>query len=335
MRSLGDTDFYERHYSFYERPGAAAYDKPRYAAMAGWIKSSISPFEPSSILDAGCGRGWMMTAVRELYPSVLIEGVEPSEQESENARRSGLLVTTARVCSQLNLRMQYDLVYSTNVIEHTANPLDFLHSLGDCVREDGLIVIICPDSSFPSAEFMFSDQSYSFTPQQLMKLAEIANLSVVAWSPAPETASLKDKQLLILSKAKTKLFGHTPYQIPSLTPEELYIRRCQYVESYVRCDRYLLERTAHYETIYNFGASTWSFLLAAYCPNYWKLVSCCVIDRGNGAFQGKPVHCLSEIAVYSKDVFVLGVNPLLQPELSDRLAVRNVASICWDHIIRR
>src|SRR5258708_40363121 len=53
IRHLGHTDFYERQYSFYERPGAAIYDKPRYAAMAEWIRSSLARFKPQFILDAG------------------------------------------------------------------------------------------------------------------------------------------------------------------------------------------------------------------------------------------------------------------------------------------
>jgi SAM-dependent methyltransferase len=335
IRHLGETDFYERHYSFYERPGAAIYDQPRYAAMAKWIGDSIASFEPQSILDAGCGRGWMMEAVRRIYPNAVIEGVEPSEQESENARKAGFKVIMAKVTQDVDLGRQYDLVYSTNVVEHTTDPVDFLRSLKNFLREKGLIVIVCPDSSIPSAELMFSDQNYSFTPQQFMRLAESAGLNVVAWKTSSEMSSVNNKQLVVLSRAETQNFDCTSDQMPLRAADELLLERCRYVESYTQCDRYLLESISGYETIYNFGTSTWSLLLAAYCPNYWSSVSYCVIEGESGLFQGKVVKNLADVHLPGKDVFVLGVNPLFQPELSERLAARKIPTITWNHVIKR
>jgi SAM-dependent methyltransferase len=331
VRHLGHTDFYERHYSFYERPGAAVYDKPRYAAMAKWIRDSLPGTAPRLILDAGCGRGWMMHALQAQYPAAAIEGVEPSEQESENARQGGFRVTTAKVDSRLAFDRKYDLIYTVNVVEHTTDPVDFLRSLGNCLADNGLVAIICPDSFKPSAEFMFSDQNYSFTPQLLGKVAKLAGLHVAAWHPSPEIFSVNDKQLMILSKAK-------PEPSPKLlgdTSPELFRERCRYVESYAQCDRYLVNAVRGFTEVVNFGTSTWSLLLAAYCPEYWRSVTACAIDGGSGSFQGKQVNDFGKMPASSQRVFVLGVNPSGQAALAKRLEAQGAKCVSWSSFIER
>jgi len=303
--------------------------------MAEWIRQSLASFDPKSILDAGCGRGWMMTAIREIYPNAVIEGVEPSEQESENARNAGFRVITAKVDKNLDLGKQYDLIYSANVVEHTTDPVDFLRSLGSCIRDDGLIAIICPDSSIPSAEFMFSDQNYSFTPQQLMQLAELSGLKVIKWKTSPETSSVNSKQLVLLSKSDAVISDNEPSDIQPHAPDEIFRERCRYVESYRQCDQYLVDCITCHKTIYNFGTSTWSLLLAAYCPKYWGLVTSCVIDGDGGMFQGKPVRDFSKLSLPDEGIFILGVNPLIQPELSRRLTAKNIPNITWNHLINK
>ncbi len=333
-RHLGATDFYEQHYSFYERPGASVYDKQRYASMAQWIADSIAPLRPLSILDGGCGRGWMMEAVRAVYPDSSITGVEPSEQESENARRAGLKVVSGRVDEYLDLGEAYDLAYSTNVVEHTTDPIDFLRSLARLVKTDGRIAILCPESSTPSCEFMFSDQNYSFTPQQLARIGELAGLHVAGWGRDPGAAVLKEKQLMVFSKVKTGKIDLNKL-VPPVPPKRLFKERCEYVALYTRLEEHLLERTRGFDSVYHFGTSTWGFLIAAYCPQYWKKVSFCVIDGGSGTFQGKDVKDLKEIPPASNGIFVLGVSPQFQPILAKRLAKARMPSVTWDHIIVR
>jgi SAM-dependent methyltransferase len=337
IRHLGETEFYERHYSFYERPGAATFDLPRYRAMANWIRSSLpTTFAPRSILDAGCGRGWMMDAMREVFPKTTIDGIEPSEQESQNARGKGYSVITAKIETNKGLVGNYDLVYSTNVVEHTMDPIDFLKSLKALVADDGCILLTCPDSSCPSAEFMFSDQNYSFTPSQLIEAGRQAGLHLIAWKRCPATESLLDKQLVMFSKSH-----QTPLDAESDTfsdPDyhQLYVDRCDYVEKYVACDEYLCaEIGTRTQEVYNFGTSTWSLLLSAYCPDYWIKVTYCVIDGGRTEFQGKKVLNFAHMNINEADSLILGVNPSTQPEFFKRFKSLDITPIGWNHIIPR
>src|SRR5712691_8024200 len=43
---LGETDFYEKNYAFFDRPGAAVFDRPRYDTMAAWICGALNGYQP-------------------------------------------------------------------------------------------------------------------------------------------------------------------------------------------------------------------------------------------------------------------------------------------------
>jgi SAM-dependent methyltransferase len=334
-RYLGETDFYEKSYEFFERPGAGTFDRPRYNAMAAWIAEALNGWSPASILDAGCGRGWMMRALREQYPAATFKGVEPSEQESETARSEGWTVDTAKVDAAYPVKRRYDLVYCTNVVEHTTDPVEFLAVLRRLMAPGGRIVVTCPDASYASAEFMFSDQNFSFTPQQLQSIARAAGLLTVAWRPAPVVNSLRDKQLCVFD-AETPAHDSGTNAFRNVTAEQLFAERADYVASYVRCDKYLHGAVGAAERVFNFGASTWSMLLRAYCPAYWQRVTACAIDGGHGIFQGRPLENFGALQIGSNDALVLGVNPYSQADFTRKLQDAGIAApVSWAHVIPR
>ena len=333
IRQLGETNFYETQYSFYERPGAEQFDAPRYEAMANWIAESIAPFVPKTVFDAGCGRGWMLQALSRSFPEAAFQGIEPSEQESANARALGLTVVTGKLGPNSKAQGQFDLVYSTNVLEHTVDPVQFLKALRKMVKEIGFVLILCPDATLPNAEFMFSDQNYSFTPDNLALLGRRAGLALVSQSMRPEVPSLIDKQLMVFAIDLGAAQELKPVDRGSLA--ELLRKRIEYVASYEECDEYLVEQTESAGRVINFGTSTWSLLLAAYCPRYWERVQCCVIDGGQGYFITKPVYDARHFLFRSDHGVVLGANPFTQEAFAQRLGERGIRTIRWNSIVTR
>lgn len=327
---LAKTDFYETRYSFYERPGADRFDRERYNQMAEWIRASL-PSTPRRALDAGCGRGWMLQAMAHSYPTTQFSGIEPSEIESENARRSGFDVVTGRIDGSAGAT-RYDLIYSTNVLEHTESPVDFLMGLRIRLAADGCIVITCPDASNPGSEMLFSDQSFSFLPKHLEALATQADLEIVTWAGPPDHVSLRDKQLVVLRPSPAQRNPISPLTEAS---ETLYERRRAYLHDWQRCHEKLQKECQGARYVYNFGTSIWGFLLAGYCAEYWAQVTCCIIDQGSGEFFGKPVRDASEVIFGQDDVIVLGVDPTTQSRFARRFVDSAARIVLWNDLVTR
>src|ERR1700682_3706841 len=136
-RFLGHTDYYEQDYAkYYNRPGTTQFHKARYQMMAEWMASALGRIAPSTILDVGCGQGWAMEAMKTLYPSAVIEGLEPSHHNARVAREKGFAVYESRVGEGALPGTKYDMVYSNNVIQHVTNARDFVASLKEMISED-------------------------------------------------------------------------------------------------------------------------------------------------------------------------------------------------------
>jgi len=333
---LGLSGFYEKDYgTYFERLGAENFDNPRYVLMAEWIYDSIKPCTPQTILDVGCGRGWGMIEIKKQFLNSEVLGLEPSIDNSEIARNNGLSVITATLAQAKGTLDKKDLIYANNVIQHAISPEETLSDLKSLINENGLIVIICPDATRPSNEMMWSDQNFSFTPAHLFRLSDKVGLKVQAWRKAPEAQCLLDKQLIVLSRSKKNNYGLSSDEPALFDIKKNIDDRDKYVELWLALDKRLNERIGKTGKVYNFGASMWSYLLRAYCPQYWSAVDACLVDNLKGRFMDKKVLPCDRSLFEPHDTIVLGTNPASHPMLKKRLCENGLNVVVWDDIITR
>ena len=334
QKYLALSDFYEKSYhTYFNRPGAEAFERRRYQSMASWMAGAISPFIPDTIIDVGCGSGWTMREMAIFFPHADFTGVEPSVEDAAACIKNGMKVINNTIEGAKESLIQYDLVYSNNVIQHSVSPREFLNNLKELVTDKGLILITCPDTSIPSNEIMWSDQNFSLAPCHLMKIAVEAGLNVVELNSEAGVASIANKQLIVLTKSGNSIIDLEKYQ--SFNGHDNIKRRFEYLEGWMSLDQSLLEVVSQKKNVYNFGASMWSYLLRAYCPKYWQRVNCCIIDDFVGIFMDKSVQDINHIDFTKDDIIVLGTEPLSQNLLLDKLQLRgiNVEIHTWNNIV--
>jgi 2-polyprenyl-3-methyl-5-hydroxy-6-metoxy-1,4-benzoquinol methylase len=332
---IGNSDYYESHYAdYYQRAGAETYDAPRYRAMGEWMRAGLGDFRPRSILDVGCGAGWMMRAALDAFPGAEIEGIEPSTVNTERARKAGFKVSLGKIGEIGTPKRIYDLVYANNVLQHVSSPAGFLIALHDYLSADSLLVLTCPDAARPSCEMLCSDHNHSFRPDDLVALADRTGFRVHAWLPNPGHNAVLDKQLVVLSRQRGPHAAVGRPDVPALTAEQLLAGRRSYVERWQTMDGTLCRKIEGAARTFNFGSSSWTWFLAGYCPDYWRRVDCCVVDRFSGHCLDKTVKPLCEIAANAADRLVLGVNPVTQQSFTERFAAEGRAVVRWDEIVQ-
>ena len=337
-RFLGDTDYYEQDYAkYYERPGTTQFHIARYRVLAEWMTSVLPAISYRRILDVGCGQGWAMEAMKAFYPEATIEGLEPSSFNSEVARAKGFQVYEARAGKAALAEDKYDLVFSNNVIQHVTNAREFVESLKEVVTDDGVIVITCPDGSIPNIEILWSDQNFSFLPAHLIRLCKESGLESVRWFSSPPSPSVPPAQMLLLSKGRGLKEGKPGMAVPAAKLQDVYKAKCDYLNSFEKIDGHIGTRTEHSANVYNFGASYWSSILAAYCPAYWSKVSACVVeDTGNvePQFLDKRVTALNQLQRNGNDALVLGTSPATHQALRSRFISSWNTIVAWDDFLQ-
>jgi SAM-dependent methyltransferase len=327
---LADTDYYERRYTYYERPGAETFDVTRYRALARWIQDATgSP--PSSVFDAGCGRGGTMRYLREAWPDARFVGIEPSADAVAAARALGFDVSEGRLTSDVPVCETFDLVFSNNVLQHTIDPVEFIRAQARLVAPGGRLVLSCPDGTKPSVELLMADQNFSLCPPHLDAIAAKAGMRVVRHLPCPG-GPLRNEQLAVMCPADAGM--SEPAVLPSRRIiEATYGQLVSYLEAWAGLDAQLMAATADAERVFNFGGGLWSYVLAAYCPQYWARVECCLVDGFDGRCMDREVKPFESVALSSSDILVLGTNPYVQPKLADRFADAGLRAVSWNHII--
>ena len=330
---LGHSEYYQEDYaSYYERPGTEDYHRKRYQGLVEWMSRFLpETFRFERVLDVGCGQGWMMDAMSSRYDGIDISGIEPNKHNAAIAIRKGFSVAETKI-EQSEVNGTYDLVYSNNVLQHINDAREFLSNMKMRLNKHGVIIVTCPDCSRPSIDLLWSDHNYSFLPEHLLDIGYELGFETVYVSQSNYNSSIPPAQLLLLTNNP----GYSEAELAkSQTPvrdiNHDHLKKLEYLLTFSKLNDYLTQKISGFSRVYNFGASYWTSVIAAYCPDYWNRVEACVIDTQDNIneFLGKRIMELTELKNKDKIAMVLGTTPTGHDWLAKKL--HEYASIIrWD-----
>jgi SAM-dependent methyltransferase len=104
----------------------------------------ISPGSSGRLLDVGCGYGFSLDAVRTLA-SWEVKGFEPSQYGSAGKAQLGVDIVPKFAVKNHDANYLYDIVYSSEVVEHVTDPAAFLEILTSYLKDDGTLVLTTPN----------------------------------------------------------------------------------------------------------------------------------------------------------------------------------------------
>jgi trans-aconitate methyltransferase len=300
--------------------------------MADWICAELGAFDAASLLDVGCGGGMLLEAFRKARPSLHYEGIDPSIENSEKARARGFAVTTGFIPIAKPQRREYDIVLASNVLSHIADPTAFLAAMASMTSESGRVVLYSHDGVEAGADHLWADVEFSFCREHLGALASKAGLELLKSRGVVAPLGQEDKHVLVFRRAAS------PREVSLLSDsarQELIQSRRHYFDAWRQL---AIRLAAHVDRatgpVFNFGASFWSMLLAAYCPDYWRRVDSCIVDLGEGQFLEKPLLPTDQMPTTVRPLIVLGTNPRIQAQLKARLSDR-ADIVSWEDLIAR
>lgn len=127
----------------------------RLAYIRDWIdqhwaldEHSRRPLEGKSALDVGCGAGLLAEPLARLGASVT--AIDPAGEliaaARDHAAEQGLAIDY-RVAAVETIEGAFDLITAMEVIEHTADPQQFLISLAQRLDPNGLLILSTPNAT--------------------------------------------------------------------------------------------------------------------------------------------------------------------------------------------
>jgi SAM-dependent methyltransferase len=337
---VGTAFSYEDTYDFYGKPLMRAFDNQRYRHYADWVASFLGRSGARRVLEVGCGDGWVLQLLQDAYPSIRFRGLEPSGAVVRRANAAGIDVSQGSVGSNDLAAGSFDFAYCINVLEHVADPIEFVRGFGALLKPGGRALIICPYANVIDPELMFVDHLYSYSGENLDLIVRCAGLSIATRKQGrgmfyPLQAVLATNAPEASSNCEDRAGVVHP-------PDELLIStRRAYFSRWAGLDEILSDRLRPAGNVICFGAGETTGLLRAYAPTSWAAVRALMIDRPGDADPGElpaqrnglPIHFTEGCPDDAFDCILLGVKPCHQPALAERLRSLGKPVIRWDDVI--
>ena len=99
-----------------------------------------------SIIEIGCGNGAFLKKIQTIVP--LIIGVEYNEQALKKARALGFTIYGFNEDALIK-KQYFDVALSFHVLEHVADPIEFIRHLSTLIKENGKICLSVPNQDGP------------------------------------------------------------------------------------------------------------------------------------------------------------------------------------------
>lgn len=95
------------------------------------------------ILDVGCGQGWFLETAKKR--GWIVYGTEFSQQAVKICTEKGIIMKQGVLDPSQFGELQFDIIYSSEVLEHINNPLPELSNMHQLLRKGGLLYLTTPN----------------------------------------------------------------------------------------------------------------------------------------------------------------------------------------------
>ena len=161
-----------------------------YNELNDFIKKIPSGY---SILEIGCGPGILLKIFSDIYPDKKFIGIDPFTKGfkknlyfRKNFKNTDNFEILNESIENFKTEKKFDLIFSVNVLEHTADWKKYLIHSNKILNKDGLNIILCPNFSFPlethyKIPIIFNKKITNFVFKNIILRKEIKQNSLGMW----------------------------------------------------------------------------------------------------------------------------------------------------------
>ena len=151
------------------------------------IEDSVSiDFSNKTVLDVGCGYGQILSAIKSKY-SAKVFGVEPSKKIAALGKKYFDIEIKPVVLEEYNSENKYDVVMCLHTLEHVNDPINFIETLKQYLKPEGVMYIEVPNVMVPTGgfhidKFLYNEHLFTYSESSLEKLLNKCGLQVVDYN---------------------------------------------------------------------------------------------------------------------------------------------------------
>ena len=197
----------------------------RHVQMQQLFPSDLN--ENSKILDYGCGMGIVSQLFNKKY-NCEVDAIEISENELKKAQITfgDNINLNFLLLSEFNFpEKYYDLVFSSQVIEHVHNPGNYLSKINNMIKDDGYLLIGLPNIvnlNYLSNLILFSQKRALKLSKNMLNNYNKAGDHINGWDPI--------HFITLLASCGFELVEYLPTEG---TPVSMFLKRIPFIGKYI------------------------------------------------------------------------------------------------------
>ena len=175
-------DYYQV-YNPFEKPGKLPEShKNMRDEQINWILKNIPKSSKiQSVCDIGCGSGYLMKLFKD--KKYKITGIDYSPLMIKEIKKNYRINAIQGKFDSKSFKEKFDLITSSNVIEHLYDPKIEIGIMSNLINENGYLFIEVPDTEFPVSDTIVDVISFEhithFTKNTLCRFLENFNLKII------------------------------------------------------------------------------------------------------------------------------------------------------------
>jgi len=133
---------------------------------------------PTAICDVGAGYGIFLEELSKYFPEASLHAIEPSQSLAAVCRKKGFETLESNVEDAKLWEGRFDLVISSEVLEHVYSPEAFVRSLSLLCRPDGHALVTC--LGYDGFDILvLQEKSKAISPPHHLNFLSVKGLSVL------------------------------------------------------------------------------------------------------------------------------------------------------------
>ena len=112
----------------------------------------IKKIQPKTVLDVGCGAGAFLIQLKKSLPGAVLYGFDHNKSVHSKLSQHNINYFPSLKATDL----KFDVICSFQVVEHIADPFEWLGFLSNLLKPNGFIVLTVPDNAGPVRFFPHS-----------------------------------------------------------------------------------------------------------------------------------------------------------------------------------
>jgi 2-polyprenyl-3-methyl-5-hydroxy-6-metoxy-1,4-benzoquinol methylase len=125
----------------------------------------------SKVLDIGAGNGILALLLQKKLSDLIIDGIEPNRYAAELARSNyrHFYVGYCQDFFDIIAHENYDFIILADVVEHMADPLEFLTELGSILSDRTKIILSTPNIAFGAIKLALLKGHFNYTDSGILE----------------------------------------------------------------------------------------------------------------------------------------------------------------------